>query len=1101
MEIPTKSVTSVNADYLPVALRVYTEGRGQDGRTTDLTRTKPAIIPELILTLDVETSVDQHQRLLFGTARVSRVRQDSTLLRARLVQEIMFYADDLPQRDPEGFRILRRHAKREGLRFLSQRQFLDRVLWRIGVRARAALVGFNQPFDYSRLAYGCGITPVLGRGGDRFAGGFSLLLWRYRDQRGVWKGNRYRPRLIVKHIDRSRALKAFSGHLGNDAVDRIPEGSRDGRPDPKYHYRGNLIDLHQFGFAMDDKRYPLAQACEEYGVEHTKLFAPVHGLITDDYVGYARRDTLATEELFCKMMSEFVKHPIDLQPSKAFSPASIAKAYLHAMRIRPILQRQPDFPKSALSIAMNAFYGGRAECRIRRTAVPVAHMDFTSMYPTVFTLLGLWDLLTCRRIEVIDATKKVRKLLQRSNLADYCLSPEAWREIGCCFVQVRPQEDIVPVRARYGHGRAWNIGVNSFARPEPQWFALPDVIASAILTGRSPRVACAIRLVPVGVSHSLRPVRFGGTVAVDPVHDNFFKMAIEERKRPTNGQDPRERARLDLALKIVANAGAYGIFAEFNRRELPNGESEEIFLYRPDGSRFHCRVAAPEEPGEFAFPPIAASVTAAARLMLSLTEHLVRNASGEYAFGDTDSMAVVATKTGGLVPCPGGPERLPDGRDAIRALSWTQVDMIRERFAKLNPYDRSAVPGSILRLEERNFDPARQQKQLWCWAISAKRYALFNWHEDGTVTLPGKPIEHGLGHLLNPVNPEDPNRDWIRTLWEGILTEEVLGKPYPWPQWLSRPAVGRVTVSSQSRLRLFDSYNEGKAYPDQIKPFNFLLIAFVAPFGHPDGADPNRFQLVAPWCPDGRRWLEMMWIDRDSGKKFRVTTDGHSGGDGVARVKTYADVLAEYRVHPEEKSLGPDGLPCGRKTRGLLRRRSVITTTALVALIGKESNKLEDREADTVHDVDEVLTEYRDPRRDPWRTLILPVLKDTPTSELNTRTNMPRRTLQSVKARGSYPQPDHRAALAAVAALEARRALRRWQIEPPLDDLACCAAYLEERERRSARLCPVCHGPMPLNRRHYCSSACRQRAYRQRGLMRDVANEKKLLAPHSRVGD
>lgn len=110
-----------------------------------------------------------------------------------------------------------------------------------------------------------------------------------------------------------------------------------------------------------------------------------------------------------------------------------------------------------------------------------------------------------------------------------------------------------------------------------------------------------------------------------------------------------------LALKIVANAGAYGIFAEFNRRELPNGVTEEIVLNRPDGTRVRCHVAAPEEPGEFAFPPIAASVTAAARLMLALTERLVRNAHGEYAFGDTDSMAIVATKTGGLVRAWVGP--------------------------------------------------------------------------------------------------------------------------------------------------------------------------------------------------------------------------------------------------------------------------------------------------------------------------------------------------------------------------------------------------------------------------------------------------------------
>lgn len=54
-------------------------------------------------------------------------------------------------------------------------------------------------------------------------------------------------------------------------------------------------------------------------------------------------------------------------------------------------------------------------------------------------------------------------------------------------------------------------------------------------------------------------------------------------------------------------------------------------------------------------------------------------------------------------------------------------------------------------------------------------------------------------------------------------------------------------------------------------------------------------------------------------------------------VKTYRDVLGEYRTHPESKSLGPDGQPCNRATAGLLRRRPV--KAAAIHHIGKESNK------------------------------------------------------------------------------------------------------------------------------------------------------------------
>lgn len=63
---------------------------------------------------------------------------------------------------------------------------------------------------------------------------------------------------------------------------------------------------------------------------------------------------------------------------------------------------------------------------------------------------------------------------------------------------------------------------------------------------------------------------------------------------------------------------------------------------------------------------------------------------------DTNSMAIVATKRGGLIACPGGEYR-KNGKPAIRALSWAQVDAIAQRFAALNPYDRIAIPGSITR--------------------------------------------------------------------------------------------------------------------------------------------------------------------------------------------------------------------------------------------------------------------------------------------------------------------------------------------------------------------------------------------------------------------
>jgi hypothetical protein len=73
-------------------------------------------------------------------------------------------------------------------------------------------------------------------------------------------------------------------------------------------------------------------------------------------------------------------------------------------------------------------------------------------------------------------------------------------------------------------------------------------------------------------------------------------------------------------------------------------------------------------------------------------------------------MAIVATEHGDL----GAP---------IPELSWEDVEQLRRRFDTLNPYDPSLVD-SILKLEKENFDEG-VRRQLWCHAISAKRYALY----------------------------------------------------------------------------------------------------------------------------------------------------------------------------------------------------------------------------------------------------------------------------------------------------------------------------------------------------------------------------------------
>lgn len=296
---------------------------------------------------------------------------------------------------------------------------------------------------------------------------------------------------------------------------------------------------------------------------------------------------------------------------------------------------------------------------------------------------------------------------------------------------------------------------------------------------------------------------------------------------------------------------------------------------------------------------------------------------------------------------------------------------------------------------------------------------------------------------METTQAEDPGarEDWMYTLWEGIVTQ-ALGQPYAWPNWLERPAIGRITANSPSTLRPFAKLNHGKGYGEQVKPFNFLLTAHVAPLGHPEDVDPALFQLVAPFEADSRRWMNVRWVNRydASGTSYRITT-AHSAHAtrGVAQVRSYRDVLEEYRHHPEAKSLGSDGKVCNRRTVGLLRRRLV--TAAWVTHVGKESNQLEEVEAGLVHDPDDVYTEYPHPAHDAWRTLVLPTLNEMTRTEIERYTGMSRTQITAVRNGRAQPTAQHRGALIRAAGAFARERLRNQGIKAGLGDFVACASY------------------------------------------------------------
>ena len=976
-------------------------------------------VPGEIVVFDTETRTDPKQSLTFGGYRC--------IIHGQCVEEGLFYGDGLSPNELATLRNYVKHYRPLGggqhppnLQLRSVAKFLDEILFKDFYKGRALLVAFNHPFDLSRLAHDCSSAR------RRYAGGFSLGVWTYTDKRGVVRRHPYRPRIAVKHIDSKRALIGLTGRQEADAEDLIPEGSPTGRPEEDYIFRGHFLDLRTLSFALTDRGHSLESACEAFNIEDPKTPASEHGKVTKEYIDYNLRDVLATTELAFRTLEEFGKHNISTQVTKAFSPASIGKGYLRDMGIRPVLQRQPNFPRKYLGFAESAFYGGRTSAHIRKVPVPVVYTDFLSMYPTVNSLMGLWQFVTARKISVVrNCTKQVVRFLERLSASDL-FNPKTWQHFPA-FVRVIPDKDILPFRSKFNPDtNDWQVSVNylsagSKKRNDALWFSLPDAIASKLLTGRVPRIVGAFRIEANGTIPDLNPLKLRSTIAVDPRKEDFFRVVIEQRKLLDSRKDlsPTEKKRLDKALKVLANATSYGIYAEMHREE--SEKKVEIQCQGIDAAPFSCKVIHPETPGEYCFPPLASLITGAARLMLALLEYSVSELGGTYVMEDTDSMAIVATETGGLVPCSGGNEKTNAGKEAIRALSCKQVEDIRDRFKALNPYHRRAIRGSVLKIEEDNYDPeTKKQRQLYCYAISAKRYALFLKDSKGLPVLVKKQkisengkerdfgddrwSEHGLGHLLNPTDPESEDRNWISQIWLNIVKKGLSLDTKPLG-FENRPAVGRISVSSPVMLKPFRGVNRGKKYRDQIKPFNFLLSCHVKPLGHPLGVDPERFHLISPYDKNPKHWLETDWIDEYSGKTYGIRTWGPSGDRNTARVKTYGDVIEEYEFHAESKCVNAYGVPCDKQTVGLLQRRHI--KIEQLKFIGKESNSLENVEFGLEHSDKSVYTEYIDPKRDEWTTKIRPALKKVPLKFLVKACTgrISRRAIIDLRAGRSRPHP------------------------------------------------------------------------------------------------
>ena len=248
--------------------------------------------------------------------------------------------------------------------------------------------------------------------------------------------------------------------------------------------------------------------------------------------------------------------------------------------------------------------------------------------------------------------------------------------------------------------------------------------------------------------------------------------------------------------------------------------------------------------------------------------------------------------------------------------------------------------------------------------MSAKRYTLYRFDDTGRPYVEADPKmykSHGLGHLLNPIDPTSDDTEWIRQHWERVVLR-AYGYAEPEPAWLDRPTVSKTSVTTPDMLRAFARYNAGRSYAEQIKPNNFIMYA---PGARPPDAAHGTCRLVAPYEPDPARWPDLEWVNlRDPrGRAYRLSTDWTH--PTAAKIDSYRNYLDRHHAKPETKALGPDGAACERDTVGLLGRRPILATT--IAHLGKESNRLDERTGSLLDLDDEPAYQTIYPASDPER--------------------------------------------------------------------------------------------------------------------------------------
>jgi hypothetical protein len=298
-------------DVYETAIRAWVNVPRKPKRRIKRVPWRTAPFGKRVLIFDTETTTDHLQRLLFGVCRLYES--------GRLVQEAVFTGDSLHEKE---LAIIIKYAEREGLRIQTRMAFCKEIFYPEIYLRGTLCVGFNLPFDLSRIAMKAG----SGRGKNRH---------RFRFQLTDWHSN---PAIYVQAISGKAAFIEFAlkKHLSDWE---------------KPFFKGRFLDLSTLANALTARRFSLKRAAIAFRTAHRKSAAEL-GVVSPEALDYCRNDVLVTAELYERIVEEYLRYPFasmenerSLPPgavpiTRLYSTASIAKATLGLLGIKPLGERQ-----------------------------------------------------------------------------------------------------------------------------------------------------------------------------------------------------------------------------------------------------------------------------------------------------------------------------------------------------------------------------------------------------------------------------------------------------------------------------------------------------------------------------------------------------------------------------------------------------------------------------------------------------------------------------------------------------------------------------------------------------------------------------------------